>query len=270
MSETKPLNRSESIGQLAMALAKAQSSMTGAVKDSANPFFKSKYADLSSCWDSWRTAGPPNGLAIIQNPAFINSGVEIETILVHESGEWISNYLWLPIAKDDAQGIGSAITYGRRYGFCAITGIAPEDDDGNAASARKHKSDDKPAKEHDSRDRKDQADSLCAVLDMANTDKAIDTLLTQATAKTFLAIKDEHYDRVKAHAVQRRAVIAEKYQKLCDQLDAWCSENDDPVGVKAAMVAERIGLSPDLGSLTAMEIEKLLSELAKEMEPTPA
>jgi hypothetical protein len=103
--------------------------MRGAVKDSANPFFKSKYADLASIWDACREPLSKNELAIIQIPQCDG----IETILAHSSGEWIKGFLKISPAKQDAQSIGSALTYARRYALAAMVGIAPEDDDGNAA-----------------------------------------------------------------------------------------------------------------------------------------
>ncbi len=141
MSEEKTTNgerhfcRSENIGNLATALAEAQGKMQGAAKDSANPFFKSRYADLASCWEACRAALSKSGLAVIQTPRATADGIEVETMLAHSSGEWVSETLSLPVQKSDAQGIGSAITYARRYSLCAIVGVAPEDDDGNQAVA---------------------------------------------------------------------------------------------------------------------------------------
>jgi len=132
------MNHSDSIAALGAALAKAQGMIEGARKDSANPHFKSKYADLASCWDACREALSKNGLAVVQAPGEAASGVvEMTTMLVHESGEWISERLTIPLAKVDAQGYGSAVTYARRYALTAMVGIAPEDDDGNAAVAGK-------------------------------------------------------------------------------------------------------------------------------------
>lgn len=131
------MNKSDSIGALAKALSIVQSKLQPAVKDAANPFFKAKYADLNSVWQSCRALLSENGLAVAQVNQFSETGVVIETVLMHESGEWISGEMYLPLAKHDPQGVGSATTYGRRYGLAAIVGIvADEDDDGNAASNR--------------------------------------------------------------------------------------------------------------------------------------
>jgi hypothetical protein len=137
------MNKSESIAALAAALAKAQGSMKGAVKDSANPFFKSKYADLASVVEAIRAAFSTNGLSYIQTvQPSDRDEVRVETMILHSSGEWIScGYLSLPVSKTDAQGYGSALTYARRYSLSAAVGVAPEDDDGNAAVAAKPKDD---------------------------------------------------------------------------------------------------------------------------------
>ncbi len=134
--EPRRSNRSESIAKLAEALSKAQGQMEGAVKMSDNPYFKSKYADLASVWEACRKPLSDNQLAVVQttDDSVDNGRVIVETILMHASGEWISGRIALKPVKDDPQGAGSAITYARRYGLQGIVGIAPEDDDGNAAS----------------------------------------------------------------------------------------------------------------------------------------
>ena len=135
------MNKSESIAALAAALATAQGSMKGAVKDSSNPFFKSKYADLASVVEAIRAAFSANGLSYIQTiQPSDRDEVRVETMILHSSGEWIScGVLALPVSKVDAQGYGSALTYARRYSLSAAVGVAPEDDDGNAATMAKPK-----------------------------------------------------------------------------------------------------------------------------------
>lgn len=134
-------SRSESIAKLAAALSKAQGQIEAVKKGAENPFFKSKYADLSSVWAAIREALASNGLAVVQEPGTAEAGrVKIATILLHESGEYIRSEMTLPVTKPDAQGYGSAITYGRRYALQSIIGIAPEDDDGNAAIGGRKKS----------------------------------------------------------------------------------------------------------------------------------
>jgi hypothetical protein len=128
--------QSEQINELAGALAKAQGKITGALKDSANPFFKSKYADLASVWDACRSALSENGLAIVQQTESDDSGVFVITTLAHSSGQWMRSRLRLTPKDDSPQAMGSAITYGRRYALAAAVGVAQVDDDGNAASGR--------------------------------------------------------------------------------------------------------------------------------------
>lgn len=124
------------IGKLAEALATAQGMMENASKSSANPFFKSKYADLAEVWNTIREPLSKNGLSVVQAPVGIDGrSVKILTMLLHKSGQYIRTVTTIPCAKSDAQGIGSALTYGRRYALSALVGIAQEDDDGNAAVA---------------------------------------------------------------------------------------------------------------------------------------
>ena len=130
------MEKSDNINELAAALAKAQGAMKGAKKDSNNPFFQSKYADLSSCWDAIREPFSVNGLSIIQLTEQSADMVIVETVLTHSSGQWVSSKIAMKPVKNDPQGIGSCLTYARRYGLSATTGIAPEDDDGNSASGK--------------------------------------------------------------------------------------------------------------------------------------
>jgi hypothetical protein len=121
---------------IATALAKAQAEMGKALKQSNNPHFKSKYADLGNVMDACLPALSAAGIAVIQPTGEDEHGRYVETILIHgESGESLACRVPLIVAKNDMQGYGSAVTYGRRYGLMAMAGIAPEDDDGNAAAA---------------------------------------------------------------------------------------------------------------------------------------
>jgi len=128
--------KSDSIKELSAALSKAQAEIKGASKDSANPFFKSKYADLASVWDACRDPLTKNGLSVSQPPSADGAKVTVETILMHESGEWMSTALTMTAKDDSPQAIGSTITYARRYALAAMTGVAPDDDDGEAAQGR--------------------------------------------------------------------------------------------------------------------------------------
>lgn len=127
--------KSESINELAAALVKAQAAMTFAKKDSANPFFKSKYADLSAVVEAIKKPLADNGLAYTQATDIDeHGGVIVETTLMHSSGQWVESRLRMMPVKNDPQGIGSCITYARRYGLQSLVGLPADDDDGNAAS----------------------------------------------------------------------------------------------------------------------------------------
>lgn len=130
------MNKSDNINELATALAKAQGAMRFAIKDANNPFFKSKYADLSSVVEAIRDALANNGLSYMQHLAPSEKHeVCVETIILHASGQWIScGTLTVPVSKHDAQGFGSALTYARRYSLSAAVGVVADDDDGNAAA----------------------------------------------------------------------------------------------------------------------------------------
>ena len=153
------MTQSEQINEISAALAKAQGEMEGAIKDSANPFFKSRYADLASVWDACRKPLSTHGLSIAQFPRTEYAGtpeiyewtsrageqrtgvkvictVSVTTRLLHASGQWLEDTASAMLASGDPQAIGSAITYLRRYSLQSIVGVAPEDDDGERAQGR--------------------------------------------------------------------------------------------------------------------------------------
>lgn len=127
------IRQSESIAHLAEALAAAQAQMGGAIKGSVNPHFRSRYADLASIWEAIRGPLSAHGLSVLQPVTADGPRVTVTTILLHASGEYLGQALTLTATQDTPQALGSATTYGRRYGL-AMVGIAPEDDDGEAAS----------------------------------------------------------------------------------------------------------------------------------------
>ena len=128
------MNKSESIKNLALSFHKAQSEMSGAKKGADNPFFKSKYANLEEVIHCVKKPFADNGLSFMQFPITHEDRAGVETIIMHESGEWMSSEFMLKCSKLDPQGMASAITYARRYGLQAAAGIPSEDDDGQAAS----------------------------------------------------------------------------------------------------------------------------------------
>ena len=127
------MKMSETIAEISEALSIAQGMIDDASKGAKNDYFKSKYADLAAVRSVIRQPLSANGLAIAQFPRVSGSSVEVETMLIHKSGEYFSETLQMPIVKQDPHGIGSAITYARRYGLMSLLCIASEDDDGNAA-----------------------------------------------------------------------------------------------------------------------------------------
>ena len=142
------MKTSENIDALAAAMAAAQGDMKPAVKDATNPHFKSKYADLSSVFEAVRGPFKANGISVWQELGNADGGVTVITRVVHKSGQWVEfGPLFVPAGKQDAQGLGSAATYARRYGIAAALGVVADlDDDGNAASEPAKPTKTEPAK----------------------------------------------------------------------------------------------------------------------------
>jgi len=130
------LTHSDQIDLIATALAKAQGAMDNASKDRVNPAFKSRYADLASVRDAVTGPLSANGIAVVQAPATTDAGVTVETRLIHSSGQWLASVVGAAPKAYDPQSVSSCVTYLRRTGLMALTGCAPDDDDGNAASGR--------------------------------------------------------------------------------------------------------------------------------------
>ena len=135
------MEHSESIKNLAKALAKFQGEVKDPAKNEKNPFFKSKYVPLDALIEAVRPTLSANGLSIIQMPSGDGKTISLKTIILHESGEWIESDLFsLVIAKADAQGAGSGVTYARRYQLGAVLNIGwTDDDDGNSISGHEVK-----------------------------------------------------------------------------------------------------------------------------------
>ena len=129
------MTTSESIDAIAAALSKAQGAMTPAVKDSENPHFHSKFASLAANVEAARPHLAVNGLSVIQEATGAEGCVAVATRILHASGQWIQfQPLIVPVSKADAQGVGSATTYLRRYSLASACGVAQEDDDGNSSA----------------------------------------------------------------------------------------------------------------------------------------
>ena len=133
--------KSDKIDKLASALVKVQGELEGAKSESTNPFFKSSYADLHTVIKSSFPFLSKHGLCVSQGNEIIPGAVCVTTTLLHESGQWLRSRIKVPFpigkdgnAKIDAQGVGTATTYGRRYSLAAMIGVAQKDDDGNSIS----------------------------------------------------------------------------------------------------------------------------------------
>jgi len=201
---TQNLSMSENLNELFFALAKAQGQIQPACKDKSNPFFKSKYADLSSVWDACRDALSENGLSVVQFPQNKPEGLYLISILGHSSGQWMKSEVHIPLAKNDPQSIGSAITYFRRYSLSALVGVAPEDDDGEKAQASFRQKtvniQNIPAKIS-----KQQAEDLNHILDECEVDYrnwVFDHMKKQYNADNMFELPVEIYQRVKDAAVK--------------------------------------------------------------------
>lgn len=187
-------------GKIASALVKAQKAFGPALKSSSNPHFRSRYADLSACVEAVIDALNNNGIAMMQRVSPCDNGVIVETVLIHESGETITNgQLHVPATKQDAQGYGSALTYARRYSLMAACGIAPEDDDGNAASKR-------PAAP--AVPTPDITDFLSAIEASANSDE-----LAQVYKEAFAACQGNQALQAKVMAAKKARVERAKKEK---------------------------------------------------------
>lgn len=132
------MQTSEQISEIATALSAAQAEMKPALKDATNPAYRSKYADLTAVWEACRGPLTKHKLAVLQDATMVEQSVSVVTRLVHASGQWIEfGPLVIPMAKADAHGVGSAISYAKRYGLSAAIGVvAEDDDDGESAVGR--------------------------------------------------------------------------------------------------------------------------------------
>lgn len=193
--ENKETQMSPDISKLAEALSKAQGEMENAAKDSENPYFRSKYSDLASVWNSLRKPLSSNGLAVIQIPETNDGRVTVTTLLTHSSGQWIKGTLSMRPVKDDPQGIGSCVTYARRYALSAITGLASEqDDDGNSASGLQKSPSMPKAKETSSK-----SESLELLVDLNNDAFGTKLLEDKKTGKKVLTIFAETGETLKTN-----------------------------------------------------------------------
>lgn len=153
------MQKSESIEKLATALSKLQSEMEAVKMSGVNPFHKSKYATLTDIWEAVKSPLTKNGLAVSQIPC----GNSLQTMLMHSSGQWIAGEQLLMPSKQDAQSLGSALTYARRYGLSSVLGlVVDEDDDGNSATGIRNES--RPSQTQAPQQPKQSRDPVDAIL----------------------------------------------------------------------------------------------------------
>lgn len=205
MEEIIKISRSPEIKDLVSALAKAQGIMKPAVFNKVNPHFKSRYADFASCMDACRAPLSDHGIAVIQSCETVNDKLNLVTMLAHISGQWMKSEFPIVSSKMDSQGIGSAMTYAKRYSLCGMVGIVADedaDDDGEAAMGR-------PKKE----DAKENEKNLQRLLEMF--DKADDFLVME-----YLKEVMKHFNWSQGECVKK--FLEDK--SLIDKFSNWKSK----------------------------------------------
>lgn len=222
------VEHSASIGKIAASIAKAQATIVTAEKGEMNPHFGKAYADLADVWSACRDSLTANGLGVVQLPSAEGAKVTMVTYLVHDSGEWFRGALTVSSQKTDPQGIGSTITYLRRYALAAIAGVAPkDDDDGNAGSAGR--GNDGPPPQQRAASKPAQAPQQQASASATDMPEAV-----KPFAKRFESI--EKGDNAKAEFDKVVASSRETFEKGSLEYKAWA---------KCAVAAQnRLGIAP--------------------------
>lgn len=201
------------IKSIATALAAAQMEMGKALKQANNPHFRSKYADLGNVMDACLPALNSNGIALIQPTGEDEHGRYVETMLLHgESGQSLSCRVPLIVGKNDMQGYGSAVTYARRYGLMTMAGIAPEDDDGNAAAKAA------PKQEAQKKVTAEQFQEIQGLIEATQTD--------EDKFCQFMKVGNLH-DMTAAQAADAIAMLKKKQAKLEAEHDAAVKGEQD-------------------------------------------
>lgn len=202
--------------ELAKALTAVQAKIGSASKSSINPHFKSKYADLSEVWAAWQAVGPAHGLSITQTLRFADGHQLLVTTLLHESGESMTSEMLLTPTKNDMQGMGSAITYARRYCMAAMVGIVQDDDDANAASAETAANNGytrtaapKPPEGPEVIKSREAFARITEALNLSKKPEEIETILKlQSAALTDIkAVSQTGYEKIMALAADRKAAM---------------------------------------------------------------
>jgi hypothetical protein len=206
------MNCSEKIDELAKALSKAQSVVSHAVKDSNNPHFKSKYAGLASVWEAIRQPLTANGLSVVQCLGSECQNVKCLTMLMHESGQFISSEFVMTPQQNTPQSVGSCATYLRRYSLMAMVGVAPDDDDGNEATNRGN-----------NYGSKDHAGVAAKATTSSSTQGSVGSQLpenkpdTHATVISFDSRNIEHTKKIAAFLAEKKR--NELFSAMCKKLE---------------------------------------------------
>lgn len=195
------MTTSDSMANIAPALANALTVIHNATKDSKNPHYKSTYASLASVIDATKMTLGQHGLVVVQAPGWSENRVTVTTRIVHSSGEWIEAVAEAPVPKADPQGVGSAITYLRRYSLAAICGITQEDDDAETASRRPPQS--KPQVSAEILQEK-QAHLLMRIKD-AESEGKLDVKELQQVRKALASDDPDMIDRATKYVLERLA-----------------------------------------------------------------
>ncbi len=204
--------QSEHINELASALCKAQMEIEGAKTDSANAYFKSKYADLHTCWMACRDQLTKNGLCVVQTTDHEGDKSYLITTLMHTSGQWIKGKMVIPQVKPGPQELGSCISYCRRYSLSAMVGLSQYDDDGEDAMKAQRE----PAKKQEIKpdgSKNQLLKAICASGLLVGLDD-VDGFLTYMSAKFSKPNEPYSKDMVTKHAL-------ENCDKFSSQLKAW-------------------------------------------------
>ena len=207
---------STEINKIFEALSKCQGQMESAKKDSENPFFKSSYADLSSCWETLRKPLTDNGLSVIQLPMEGKDSLKLTTILGHNSGQWISSLIEVTPTKRDPQGLGSALTYARRYALMAITGIAPEDDDGNSGSDNNDNNNKKQPPKRKSENKQEEN----SINNNGLSDKQMKRLFAISKQQSWTEKDIKIYYKSNFDIESSKELTREQYDEICDYMTA--------------------------------------------------
>ena len=207
------MQTSETIVDLFKAFHAAQGEMRGVLKDSKNPAFKSSYASLESVVDTARPVLNAEGLAFTQAPGLLNDGaIQITTMILHVSGQWMRSTMEVPLAKRDPQGVGSAVTYACRYALMATLGLPPVDDDGEAAMDRTPPTKAVPAPVKAPPPAPADSPALAtitAALKLCATPEAVDDWCASDTNKVaFNALSDSEYDTLNSRIIRWREHVA--------------------------------------------------------------